>query len=280
MLSIEELKTIYPDLEINQLPHSADDAIELMLDNQWLSIPRTDLSESEQALLSRLGQPVESEQRAWYSFLWGLSTKLPTENECDSRVIQFQVTFTDNAVSKADWLAALQAYFNQVYDAFWTDGTTGVLIEVKQNDAVETNFAGILQSLDAMFYTTTTFYVGHFWPVDQTLPGLFKMEQQLFSQSQKAAVNTFSPSLFQYLIQHDQGVAQLIKALRASLPADSETNQMVNLFFKNHGKLSQTAKQLFIHRNTLVYRIDKFYRLTGFDLRNNYDLTLCHLLMS
>jgi len=39
-------------------------------------------------------------------------------------------------------------------------------------------------------------------------------------------------------------------------------------FFEQKGNLSQTAKVLFIHRNTLSYRLKQISEITGFDLKN------------
>ena len=41
----------------------------------------------------------------------------------------------------------------------------------------------------------------------------------------------------------------------------------INKFFENDLNVSETSRQLFVHRNTLVYRLEKIYKLTGLDLR-------------
>ncbi|MBR5930960.1 MAG: helix-turn-helix domain-containing protein [Lachnospiraceae bacterium] len=48
---------------------------------------------------------------------------------------------------------------------------------------------------------------------------------------------------------------------------DAETIETINKFFENSLNVSETSRQLFIHRNTLVYRLDKIQKLTGLDLR-------------
>ncbi len=59
----------------------------------------------------------------------------------------------------------------------------------------------------------------------------------------------------------DQGVLEL----------DDETSMTINKFFENNLIVSETARQLFVHRNTLVYRIEKLQKSTGLDLRNFDD---------
>lgn len=48
---------------------------------------------------------------------------------------------------------------------------------------------------------------------------------------------------------------------------DEEILQTVNKFFDNSLNVSETSRQLFIHRNTLVYRIEKLQKTTGLDVR-------------
>nr|MBQ8252247.1 helix-turn-helix domain-containing protein [Lachnospiraceae bacterium] len=48
---------------------------------------------------------------------------------------------------------------------------------------------------------------------------------------------------------------------------DEETIVTINKFFENSLNVSETSRQLFIHRNTLVYRLDKLQKSTGLDLR-------------
>ncbi len=52
---------------------------------------------------------------------------------------------------------------------------------------------------------------------------------------------------------------------------DDETITTVNKFFENSLNVSETSRQLYIHRNTLVYRLDKLQKNTGLDLRTFDD---------
>ena len=70
----------------------------------------------------------------------------------------------------------------------------------------------------------------------------------------------------------------------SALPAGSVTKKTVrgkdyfyhrwttiNKFFENNLNVSETARKLFVHRNTLVYRLEKIKKLTGLDLREFDD---------
>lgn len=82
------------------------------------------------------------------------------------------------------------------------------------------------------------------------------------------------------------GIARLIYQLPATLcqvfldevfkkcSIDSIDNDLmftINKFFENSLNISETSRKLFVHRNTLVYRIEKIKKLTGLDLREFED---------
>ena len=60
---------------------------------------------------------------------------------------------------------------------------------------------------------------------------------------------------------------------------DNETAVTVEKMFENNLNISEAARQLFIHRNTLVYRLDKIHKTTGFDLREFEDAMMFRVVM-
>lgn len=60
---------------------------------------------------------------------------------------------------------------------------------------------------------------------------------------------------------------------------NDEMVHTIEVFFENNLNLSEAARKLYIHRNTLVYRLEKVQRLTGFDLREFDDAVTFKLMM-
>ena len=58
---------------------------------------------------------------------------------------------------------------------------------------------------------------------------------------------------------------------------DDEILTTVEAFFDNDLSIAETSRQLFIHRNTLIYRLDKFADLTGLDIRRFKDAMTCKI---
>ena len=52
------------------------------------------------------------------------------------------------------------------------------------------------------------------------------------------------------------------------------TDDTINRFFENNLNVSETARKLYVHRNTLVYRLEKVKKITGLDLREFEDAIL------
>lgn len=65
-----------------------------------------------------------------------------------------------------------------------------------------------------------------------------------------------------------------VKEVLKGITIDSLDDEMIltiNKLFENNLNVSETSRQLYIHRNTLVYRLDKLQKITGLDLRNFDD---------
>jgi sugar diacid utilization regulator len=67
-------------------------------------------------------------------------------------------------------------------------------------------------------------------------------------------------------------IERVLKRLDVAL--DSETMSTLEHFFQLDCNVSETAKKLYIHRNTLLYRLDKFKQETGLDVRTFNDAVL------
>lgn len=80
---------------------------------------------------------------------------------------------------------------------------------------------------------------------------------------------TYLEQLKNYLI--DESVLEILK--------DSELMNCVESFFLNNLNISETSRNSFLHRNTLVYRIDKIYKATGFNIKNFNDAVTFKLLL-
>lgn len=76
---------------------------------------------------------------------------------------------------------------------------------------------------------------------------------------------------------------QLLEELlneEASAVLNGEILETIRVFLRNDLNLSTTARELFVHRNTLIYRMEKIRKATGLDLRKFEDAAVFRILMS
>ena len=58
---------------------------------------------------------------------------------------------------------------------------------------------------------------------------------------------------------------------------DNESRSTIQAFLDNGLSIAETARALYVHRNTLIYRIDKFEKQTGLDIRKFEDAMICKI---
>ncbi len=91
---------------------------------------------------------------------------------------------------------------------------------------------------------------------------------------------------------HDMGLGKLIYTLPEEVcrefiadhmgdfdprNIDSETKHTIEVFFDSGLSIAETARELFVHRNTLVYRLEKLEKQTGLDIRSFRDAVILEI---
>jgi len=138
----------------------------------------------------------------------------------------------------------------------------------------------IVDTLNSEFYTHAIVGIGTSVVGIKNLARSFK-EAQVALEVGKVFDNERSITSYDNL-----GIARLIYQLPTTLcemflrevfkkgsieTLDQETLFTIQRFFENNLNVSETSRKLFVHRNTLVYRLEKIKKLTGLDLRDFED---------
>jgi len=222
-----------------------------------------------------------------------LDNVLPGDIGIKSRELQFhsevsRVVFLVNIISLTD-VSALEVIQNLFPDkskdfVFNIAETDIVLVkEIKRNTDVadlEKLARSISDTLSGEFFTRVNIGIGDPVVGIKELARSFKEAQMAIEVGK---VFDTDKSILSY---GNLGIARLIyhlpttlcetflKEVFASGPIESldhETLFTIQRFFENSLNVSETSRKLFVHRNTLVYRLDKIRKLTGLDLREFED---------
>ncbi|WP_179395893.1 PucR family transcriptional regulator [Lacticaseibacillus absianus] len=266
------LKQVVPVLAAPPFP---ENALVVTVDGQTVGLDTEALTPRETALIKAL-LPQAQSQHPWARFLRGAGLA-PSDQPV--RLLHFTVDLSDTPATPSAWLEALTSLFAVSVAGFFDTPSTGTLVEpvglvLTDPDTLQ----GILDTLDSDFDSRTRLFIGHPWPVDAHLPALAAGEQRLAAGTQARLATVQQVALLASIRQARTG-DPLLQALAATITADPDILPVINALYHAQGNLTAAAKALFLHRNTLQYRLEKFEAQTGFNLRQMDDLVLCHLLI-
>ena len=214
---------------------------------------------------------------------------LPTDIYIKSKELHFnieepRVVFLIKFLNKTDMMPfeMLQNMFpdkSKDYVVSVSEYDIVLVKELKENTdmrEIERMAVNIADTLSTEFYTKV--FIGISTVVD-SLKDLAKAYQEAQVALEVGKVFETEKNIISY---ENLGIGRLIYQLPTTLcemflqevfkkgsleSLDRETLMTIQSFFENNLNVSETSRKLFVHRNTLVYRLDKIRKLTGLDLR-------------
>ena len=138
----------------------------------------------------------------------------------------------------------------------------------------------IVDTLSSEFYTHCTVGIGTVVNNIKELARSFKEAQVALEvgkvfDTEKTIVNYNNLGIARLIYQLPTTLCEMfLKEVfkRGSIDSlDHETLFTIQRFFENNLNVSETSRKLFVHRNTLVYRLEKIKKITGLDLREFED---------
>jgi DNA-binding PucR family transcriptional regulator len=281
-----KLQAIYPNsIVTKQKPDDYFDQYHWFSDEteNWIGIPKEEIKESQLQLLSTLFhyyQPGYSLfhssplSQSWYSYLYenGPIPVIQNHNEHSVRFIYFQ--WTSSNISYSDFESAIQAFFDIPIAIIWENSLKGIILEQKsKHPLTENDFIAMNETLKTDFFIEPFFYIGKFRELNGDFLSLVQDEKSLldFALHNSKTEKVF---YFEWIVprlitnQIPQSLKNII--LDNIFPVFKEDRELflsIKAFLDNNLNSSYTAKKLFIHRNTLQYRVDKFTEKTGIALK-------------
>ncbi|MFZ8764645.1 helix-turn-helix domain-containing protein [Enterococcus diestrammenae] len=280
----KKLNSLFPTGHLADEKDATDDYFAIPTDQGLFLIAKKDLSSKEQALLALFAPQKAKDNPArnhpWYRILF---ENEPVELTTPVRIIQIRLR-THGLFMQKEWESEINDMFLQLADTFFISPNDMILIEEKAdtNYPVEEIF-GLFQALDSDFDLYTQVFVGAFHHETNSLAANFQEEQRIFHSERNANTRTkafsFTRSAISYFINDAVKANPLMNSLYREWFSDPEMVAILTALWQNQGNVSSAAKELFLHRNTVLYRIDKFQDATRLDLKNMDDLFFCHLLI-
>lgn len=284
---IDKLINIYPNSLINPDEKKLRNKEEYYLikdGSDSFYILLEELDQKQINLLDLLANKVDSENKTLTSLEQLLTKGIldPTIESEEGQLVYLHVSYLQENNFQL-WKKTLEDSMSEILDFYlMTDQFIVLLLEVKEDKKTNLiKLEEVTKSLDQDFSLFTQGMIGQITYLNRQTQDVFNFEQKLFASRIKRKRIEGIVSLSEVLIDE---IARLMSEKDPIFPklanylADkNEMKDLIHLLFKNQGNLSQTADELFIHRNTLSYRMKQFYDQTGFDLASFPDLILCYL---
>lgn len=183
------------------------------------------------------------------------------------------------------WKQTLMESLDEIVEVIFlnNDLILVVLNNDKWNNKNLDNFLEVILSLDQDFNLYTQGMIGQAVNVNRQTADVYKYEKDLFNSFTKDrridGIIMLSNLLIDRISIEFKKTSPELSKVYNYISEKTDTELLIFNLFKNQGNLSQAADALYIHRNTLSYRINQFYEKTGFDLTYFPDLIICYLLI-
>ncbi|MCA1030850.1 helix-turn-helix domain-containing protein [Bacillus timonensis] len=250
-------------------------------DGTLFGIEKKFLSIKEEQLLSSMFEPLNdkrsnmtNEQASWFQFLFQSNdySNLPT-NSTHCRIVQFHTS--QPIIDQQDFQLAAEALFSSNVVLLWESDRHGLFIETIPNELIDNHHVEqIADTFTSDFYMDIHFFIGQVLPVTEAYPDYFQWEKRCFLKARKYLIHkqrVFSlADILPYLLldQVDKESKNHIGTILNELKTDKELLETIKVYFESNLNVSNAAKKMYMHRNSLQYRIDKFIERTGIDIKH------------
>ncbi|WP_062050565.1 CdaR family transcriptional regulator [Bacillus sp. JCM 19034] len=253
---------------------------------QPIGFLKDQLTDNEQLLLTMLFNPIDStpkpvsiHEENWSSFLLNDGSQ-PREPKV-IRMIHFTLD------KRIDDLDSFRDVWNTILDTpviiVWTSATRGIIILDTEMEEELPDFISINQAIASDFYVDMTLLVGSSHQVEKT-KGRLNWELACMNSLIKAKVIRrvfYEHEAIPYLLLESLTIENreqfLSRLLDEDLRFDKDFIKSMTVYLEHNLNISQAAKALHLHRNSLQYRIDKFTERTNLDLRQFTHASLLYL---
>ncbi|WP_167578564.1 helix-turn-helix domain-containing protein [Jeotgalibacillus proteolyticus] len=251
-----------------------------------IALPKKDLSKNEIELIKMMLVPAAAPNRSlqnhqWNRFLFGTEPVCPLPIGTPFRVIFFSF---DKVPEYAEGEHPLKFVFSEESVIVPRDELNGYVVELQtQNTLSFEEVSSASQALETDLGVNIHFFVGSFHEVHREIKEVLLLELDWFNETarlEKRQPVVSTHSIFPYLIIDRFTEFELnaqFEVIFKAFEADPELPVIIRTLAENLANVSSTAKKLYLHRNSLQYRLDRFTEKTGVDLKSFHGIQTAYL---
>ncbi|MEB1807964.1 MAG: helix-turn-helix domain-containing protein [Bacillaceae bacterium] len=221
-------------------------------------------------------QPVQLNEREqqWLNYLTHADENEPQFNTDYFRFIHFSTSHEIENTNELNDIF-LHSFSDHQIIIIWKSNQEGLIVEFFNDLPIETDdFEELSAALTADFFINVHFFVGAKLSKITTARQQYGWEEKCFSVmkdlSTSQHVSYYHQATPYLLLEHVpiEALQKISSQLIKEVNLDKELIKTIQVYFKNNLNTTLAAKELFMHRNTLQYRIDKFIEKTGIDIKH------------
>ncbi|WP_157888196.1 PucR family transcriptional regulator [Bacillus marinisedimentorum] len=285
---LEQLKLLFKSLIIlNEDTSVLEDGYRWfkLNDGTVAGIHENELTGKDEGLLALITEPYEPElssltekQKLWSDVLFKAHVPQSFEKLSGLAEMPYQlVHMTLNAPPSDQVLfqEAIQSLFPLPVTLLWENPQHGVIIVERSNLHKEPQlFKEVIQTLMSDFYVRLSLFAGSAANRLGEASSRYVREQSAFRLMQQAFPGQdvyFLHEAMPFLVMQQAGKDMKVgfrELILNAVEEDENLLETVKAYLESNMNLSLTAKNQFMHRNTVQYRLDKFMEKTGIDLKD------------
>lgn len=281
----KELLDWFPQAQIVDQPIDKEGFLTLPVSSQqWILLEEVGLSEREKQLVALLTQQEQTISfNPWYSHL------IEGKGQAPQTFKKIQLVYCHLSYFQQENLSSWLDMMRTLFPNYLTTIQVGAqdyffVLQQDKYNSIRSILSDTLEAIEYDFGLRLSIMLGQVWSqnAQQSLSDLIKAERELFKtwwRQSHQGVQTFS-QLYLWNLGEKQVDLRIIKDdLRQLIQDQDQIQEIILSLWDNSAVLTKTAQQLYLHRNSLQYKIDKWEELTGLQLKDLTDLTLCYQLI-
>ncbi len=256
-------------------------------ENEIIGINEEELTSKDVSLLAtfllpyniNLPVPTDEEQK-WRNAIHSTESNANFEIKNPYRFIYFSIK--KNQIDPIVFKDAIHELFANPVPILWENGHEGIIIEEQTIYEDSISFEEIKDILMSDLYVKINFFIGSYKEdledIAQYYHSLTNAAKKVFIYSNKTVVTYIDAVPYLLINQTEPDLRSDIgKTVLQEYINDEETLKMIETFLQCNLNISETAKVLHMHRNSLQYRLDRFFEKTGIDVRQFHHAMTVYL---
>ena len=248
---------------------------------EWF--PHAEVTDQANPPAGYVAIPLQVAPNPWYQYL------IDGKGEAPQVIKKMQLVYChlshSTAEGMASWLEMMQTLLPNFRATLQLSGQDYVLIlDQDQSLPVADILKDTVSAMEYDFNIRLSILVGQVWTESKAgkVSPVIRAEQAVFRawiREGHQGVYRFSQLYLWGIEQADLDLHPIKERLHQLIGSQDQLQDIIVALWDNGAVVTKAAQQLYLHRNSLQYKIDKWEELTGLQLKNLTDLALCYHLV-